>query len=414
MAGFTTMSDLIRHTLQNSELQRAVLSGAAHGTQNPWRRVIVRKVGLQHAVQTQVTWYTETTAVTRNYPASGAVADELAGVPFRNAHVELRSVTIEARVTKRGKLLVSQRNATNVQPLAHDRVRDRPIPEDAPFLEALGVSHDAIVKPTAQRKYRQINEFVRILDATLKGRPGPAGTLRVLDLGCGNAYLTFATVHYLWQNGVRCTVTGVDRDAQVITRNNERAQRLGWQDRLTFTTSAIERYTPTENPDLVIALHACDTATDDVLAFAVNHDVKYVFASPCCHHDLQQQLRPRTMPTAFRDLARDGILKEQLGDVITDALRASVLRVVGYDVDVFTFVPVEHTPRNNLIRAVRATGRADQDAEDSVRALTTMFNVSPRLATLLRNRLPQGLVAHGPKLAEPSALHQRAGEPLTM
>ncbi|GAA2585891.1 hypothetical protein GCM10010435_75030 [Winogradskya consettensis] len=98
----------------------------------------------------------------------------------------------------------------------------------------------------------------------------------------------------------------------------------------------------------MIALHACDTATDDVLAFAVNHDVNYVLASPCCHHDLQQQLRPRTMPTAFRDLARGGILKEQLGDVITDAL------------------------------------------------------VSPRLATLLRNRLPQGLLAHGPKLAEPS------------
>nr|WP_213001918.1 methyltransferase [Actinoplanes consettensis] len=204
------MANLIRHAMNHNELQRAVLSGAAHGTQNPWRRVIVRKVALQDAVQTQVTWHTETTAVTRNYPASGAVADELADVPFRDSHVDLRSATIEACVTKRGKLLVSQRNATNVQPLSHDRVRDRPIPEDAPFLEALGVSHDGIVKPTAQRKYRQINEFVRILDAALKGRPGSAGTLRVLDLGCVNAYLTFATVHYLWQNGVRCTVTGVD------------------------------------------------------------------------------------------------------------------------------------------------------------------------------------------------------------
>jgi SAM-dependent methyltransferase len=224
----------------------------------------------------------------------------------------------------------------------------------------------------------------------------------VLDLGCGNAYLTFATVHHLWQNGVRCTVTGVDRDARAIARSNERAQRLGWQNRLTFTPSLIERYIPTENPDLVIALHACDTATDDVLALAVNHDVKYVLASPCCHHDLQRQLRSRTMPTAFRDLARDGILKEELGDVLTDALRASLLRVVGYTVDVFSFVPVEHTPRNNLIRAVRTSGRADENAEASVRALTSMFNVSPRLATLLQNRLPPGVVAHNPKLSEPS------------
>jgi SAM-dependent methyltransferase len=400
MTGFTTMADLIRHALHHNEFQRAVLSGVAHGTQHPWRRVIVRKVALQNAMRTQATWHTEATAVTRNYPTAGAVADELADVPFRNVHVELLSATIEARITKRGKLLVSERNATNVQPLAHDRIRDRPVPEDAPFLEALGVSHDGIVKPTAQRKYRQINEFVRILAATLKDRPGSAGTLQVLDLGCGNAYLTFATVHHLEQNGIRCTVTGVDRDTRVITRNNERAQRLGWQDRLTFTTSPIERYTPTAKPDLVIALHACDTATDDVLAFAVDHDVSYVLASPCCHHDLQQQLQPRTMPTAFRDLARDGILKEQLGDVITDALRASLLRVVGYQVDVFAFVPVEHTPRNNLIRAVRTTGPANGNAETSIRALTSMFNVSPRLATLLQNRLPPGLLANN-QPAEP-------------
>jgi hypothetical protein len=185
MTDFTTMADLIRYALHHDELQRAVLSAAAHGTNSPWRRVIVRRVALRHAVQTQVSWHTETTVVTRNYPTAGAVADELADVPFRNAHVELLSTTIEARVTKRGKLLVSQRDATNVQPLAHDRLRERPIPEDAPFLEALGVSHDGIVKPTAQRKYRQINEFVRILDATLKGRPEQAGTLRVLDrCGC--------------------------------------------------------------------------------------------------------------------------------------------------------------------------------------------------------------------------------------
>jgi SAM-dependent methyltransferase len=392
MSDFTTMADLVRHVLRHDELQRAVLSGAAHGAHSPWRRVVVRKVALQQAVQTQVSWHTETSVETRNYPTAEAVADELAAVPFRNAHVELRSATIEARVTKRGKLMASQREATNVQSLAHDRARDRPIPEDAPFLEVLDVSRDGAVKPTAQRKYRQINEFIRILDATLKGQAEPAEALHVLDLGCGNAYLTFATAHYLAQNGVRWSVTGVDRDAGLIVRNNERAQKLGWQDRLTFTPSLIEQYAPAEKPDLVIALHACDTATDDVLALAVHHDVKYVLASPCCHHDLQRQLRSATMPAAFGDLTRDGILKEHLGDVLTDSLRASLMRVVGYTVDVSSFVPVEHTPRNNLIRAVRASGRADERAEASVRALTSMFAVTPRLATLLRDRLPEGLL----------------------
>ncbi|WP_327031732.1 SAM-dependent methyltransferase [Micromonospora ureilytica] len=396
------MADLIRHSLHHDELQRAVLSGTAHGAHSPWRRVIVRKVALRHVVQTQAIWHTETTAVTRNYPTADAVVDELADVPFRNAHVELRSTTIEARVTKRGKLLVSRRSEANIQSLAHDRLRDRPIPEDAAFLEVLGVSHDGVVKPTAQRKYRQINEFIRILDSTLKGEPASTGALRVLDLGCGNAYLTFAIVHYLRENAVSCSVTGVDRDAEAISRNNQRTQRLGWQDQLRFAPSLIEQYVPTENPDLVIALHACDTATDDVLALAVTHDVRYLLASPCCHHDLQRQLRPRTMPTAFRDLARDGVLKEQLGDVLTDALRASMLRMVGYKVDVFAFVPVEHPPRNNLIRAIRTPGHADGNAETSVRALTGMFNVRPRLAKLLQNRLPQGLLSDAdPEPTEP-------------
>jgi SAM-dependent methyltransferase len=402
MSDFTTMADLIRHSLHHDELERVVLSGAAHGAHSPWRRVVVRRVALRQAVQTQVNWHTETTVATHNYPTADAVADELAEVPFRNAHVELRAATIEARVTKRGKLLVSRRSEANVRSLAHDRPRDRPIPEDAAFLEVLGLSQDGVVKPTAQRKYRQVNEFVRILGSTLKGEPASTGALRVLDLGCGNAYLTFATVHYLRENGVSCSVTGVDRDAELISRNSQRAQRLGWHDQLRFTRSPIEQYAPTENPDLVIALHACDTATDDVLALAVNHDVRYLLASPCCHHDLQRQLRPRTMPTAFRDLARDGVLKEQLGDTITDALRASLLRIVGYQVDVFAFVPVEHTPRNNLIRAIRTPGRVDGTAETSVRALTGMFNVRPRLAELLRNRLPQGLLGDAdPEPTEP-------------
>ncbi|HEX8344181.1 MAG TPA: SAM-dependent methyltransferase [Actinoplanes sp.] len=382
------MADLVRHVVPHDEFQRAVLSGTAPGALNPWRRVVIRTVALRHGTQIQATWHTDRTAVTRNHPTAGPLVDEVADVAFRNAHIELRSATIDARVAKRGRLLVSRRAAANSTSLAHDRERDRPVPPDAGFLEVLGVSHDGVVKPTGQRKYRQINEFVRILSGTLSAGPAPAGPLRILDLGCGNAYLTFATAYRMWEQGTACTVVGVDRDAATIARNNERARRLGWQDFVTFTASSIEQYVPTQSPDLVIALHACDTATDDVLALAVDHGATHLLASPCCHHDIQRQLRPNTMPTGFRDLARDGILKEQLGDVLTDALRASLLRMLGYRVDVFAFVPVEHTPRNNLIRATKVPGRADAAAEASVRALTALFTVRPRLAALLQHRLP--------------------------
>jgi len=398
MSDFTTMADLIRDCVPREEFQRAVLSGTAHGAQNPWRRVVIRKVTLRDAVQTQVTWHTDKTAMTRNYPDAEAVVVELVDVPFRNAHIELRAATIEARLAKRGKLLISERAEANTAALAHDRQRDRLIPPDAAFLEVLGVSHDGAVKPTGQRKYRQINEFIRILSATLNAGPALTGPLRILDLGCGNAYLTFATAHHLRESGVACTVVGVDRDGETTNRNNERAHRLGWQDHLTFTSSLIEHYVPAEAPDLVISLHACDTATDDVLALAVEHDATHLLASPCCHHDLQRQLRPQAMPTGFRDLARDGVLKEQLGDVMTDALRASLLRMVGYKVDVITFVPVEHTPRNNLIRATRTPGRDTADAEAAVRALAAMFDVRPRLAELLAHRIPADLFTDADQL----------------
>jgi len=232
MSDFTTMADLIRDCVHHQEFQRAVLSGTAHGAESPWRRVVIRKVMLREAVQTQVTWHSDKAATTRNYHGPEALVDELREVPFRNAHIELRSATIEARVAKRGKLLISRRADANVAALAHDRQRDRPIPEDAAFLEVLGVSRDGVVKPTGQRKYRQINEFIRILSATLNTGPALAGPLRVLDLGCGNAYLTFATAHHLRESGIAGTIVGVDRDGETIARNNERALRLGWQDHL--------------------------------------------------------------------------------------------------------------------------------------------------------------------------------------
>ena len=388
----TAMTDFIREWLRDEEFQRAVLSGAVTGGVSPWRRVVVRRVALRSEVATQVNWHTEKNVVTRNYPTVDAAVADLVEVPFRNVHVELRSATIECRSTKRGKLLTSRKSGTNTLSLAHDRVPDRPITPDAPFLEVLGVSQNGVVKPTAQRKYRQINEFVKILGSTLGGHP-PAAAVQVLDLGCGNAYLTFATVHHLLELGRACAVTGVDRDTGLVSRNNGRARQLGWADQLRFEPATIERYAPTDDPDLVIALHACDTATDDALALGVDHGASYLLASPCCHHDLQRQLGAATIPEGFRDVARDGVLKEQLGDVLTDGLRASVLRMVGYRVDVFAFVPVEHTPRNNLIRAVRTAGPAQAEVEASVRALTGMFNVRPRLAELLRHRLPPDLLS---------------------
>ena len=386
------MADLIRRYARPDDLVRATFSGVQRNATSPWQRVVIRRIVLGGEPHLQFNWHTAQNCVTRNYgPESALPIDELASVPFRHAHLEAVDRTIEARVAKRGQLLVSTRTADNqVEATAsHDEAKQRLIAEDAPFLELIGLSQDGRVKPTAQRKYRQINEFIRTVEHTLGSAARTGARLRIVDLGCGNAYLTFAMHHFLSQvRGADCVITGVDRTADTVRRNNARAERLGVADRLTFIESDIADFTPVEPPDLVVALHACDTASDDALAKGVRWEAPYLLVSPCCHHDLQRQLRSSELPPGFGQLMRHGVLREQFGDLLTDTLRACLLTVAGYAVDVFAFVPLEHTARNNLIRAVRRDDVRTGPALADYRALTGNLRLKPRLAELLGTRLP--------------------------
>jgi SAM-dependent methyltransferase len=378
----TTMPELISAFVAHDQLVRAVFSGPPKVDAGPYRKVLIRKIMLRAEPHLQFTWHTDKNCTTRNYARADALPlAELAAVGFRNAHVELTDTTVEARIAKRGKLMMSRKAADNVADTGHDQAPRRLLTEDAPFLDVIGMSRGGVVKPTSQRKYRQINEFLRTVDAMLGER---TTTFRVVDLGCGNAYLTFAVCHLLSVvRGVDCVVTGVDRTPEAVRRNNERAASLGWQDRLTFVAAQNDSFTPDQRPDLVMSLHACDTATDDALAMGVRWQAPSILASPCCHHHLQGQLRADTVPTGVGEIMRDGILREQLGDVLTDTLRAALLRRAGYTVDVFAFVGVEDTARNTLIRAVRGDGGADAASAANYVALTEAFGVRPYLADLL-------------------------------
>ena len=265
------------------------------------------------------------------------------------------------------------------------------------MLVALGISdHEGRVKPSRQAKYRQVDEFLRSLasvvdEAIGAGRlrtPTVEQPLRVVDLGCGNAYLTFAAHAYLaGVRGLPVRLLGVDRQPQLVARNNEIARELGIDDQVTFEPGDIGTAELADRPDVVLALHACDTATDDALARAVTWDAPLVLAAPCCHHDIAAQLRRTPTPEPYALLTRNGILRERFADTLTDAMRASVLRLVGYRVDVIDFVDSRHTPRNTLLRAVR-TGAAPSDgARAELDAVATTWGLHPRLAELLSDRL---------------------------
>lgn len=386
--------------LDDHALVRAIGAGRRRGGQPSRRRVELRYVDLRAGRRLQVTTYDETTAHTRNVELAdaAAVVDEMLAEPFGNWHVDAVGETVQLRVTKKGEaqVHVSARETTPEAaepPRAHDRAKRRLLDPADPFLAAVGIATaDGKVKPSRVGKYRQVEEFVRLAvpaidDALSAGHlPSPTADrpLRLVDLGCGNAYLTFAAYRYLAQlRGLPTVVTGVDVRRRARERNSEIAQQLGWAEAVTFVAGEIETAPVAEPPDVVLALHACDTATDDALARAVRWRAPLILAAPCCHHDLQAQLAHRSTPAPYGLLTRHGILRERLADVLTDAFRAAVLRLLGYRVDVVEFVPSEHTPRNLLLRATRTGAAPTAELWRDYRDLVTAWNVEPALARRL-------------------------------
>lgn len=357
-------------------LVRAVAAGRRRAERPRCQRAELRPVRLAAGPHLQISEHDGQRPRTRNVPwgpAATAAVDELLAEPFGNWHVATTGGTVQLRVTKRGEAQVHRSaGATEAATEEHDRVKER-------LLDPGDELYDTIGGTAAKR--RQVDAFLRALAATLgEDLPKP---LRVVDLGCGNAYLSFAA--YRWLSGPRgmeVELTGVDVRADQRDRNTALAERLGVADRVRFVAGTIEE-APVDGADVVLALHACDTATDDAIARAVRWRAPYLLAAPCCHHELAAQLRGRTDL-----LTRQAILRERFADVLTDALRAALLRLVGYRVDVVEFIDSAHTPRNVLLRARYTGAPAPDGAPAEYRSLVDAWGVRPKLALLLEDVLP--------------------------
>ncbi|WP_372728561.1 SAM-dependent methyltransferase [Nocardioides sp.] len=385
------------HLLDPDALVKAVASGRQKGQQPTWKRVEFRYVDLKAGRHLQVVAYDETQAHTSNHAVGDAArdaVDALLDEPFGNWHVETTTQSHQVRVTKKLEALLhtTERSEEVEVDRGHDRDKERLLAEDDPVFRAIGLTDaDGKLKPSRQAKYRQVEEFLRLLDASIgdaikRGklrRPTAEEPLRVADLGCGNAYLTFAAQRFLTEvRGLPVRVTGIDVKEQSREHNTAIAAELGVE--AEFVVGSISGATLDEDPEVVLALHACDTATDEALARAVAWRARLVLAAPCCHHDIAAQLRRNPTPSPYAMVTRHGILRERLADTLTDALRASLLRLEGYKVDVVQFVESQHTPRNTMLRAVLSGSpvkgggvRAEYDE------MVTAWSIRPRLADLL-------------------------------
>jgi SAM-dependent methyltransferase len=350
----------IRALLLKPGLVRAVGSGQRRGTLPAFQKATLRPVALKAGQRWQlVTEDGQRPTTTMVEPGDPGVIDNLLAEPFGSWVVESAGETLRLQSTKKGAVL--HRSAgVEAASQSHDRAKEHLLDPGDPLFDVIGGS---------AAKRRQVDAFLRHLPTDL------TGPVTVADLGCGNAYLTFATYRYLSQLGHDVRLTGVDVREDQRERNTALAGRLGWGERVTFVAGEIAT-AQIAPPDIVLALHACDTATDDALARAVGWQAKWILAAPCCHKDISRQLRLGE-PVL---LTEHGILRERFADVLTDALRSALLREHGYEVEVVEFIDSAHTPRNALIRAVR-TGQSKPDPE--LATLMAQWQVTPALSTLL-------------------------------
>lgn len=382
---------LTRATILGDEtFVRATFSGARWGAQSPWVKVAIRPVLLKEKRHLQFSYFDERQDTSKNFLGAEAAAklDEILALPQAAIYLQTASLEFQIQFSKKGQALIRRsQSAQHAAPaLAHDFQKSLLLPEGKadPYLTVTGImTRDGRVKTNMRGKFWQVNEFLKLVQQTGELEKLDRSPISVVDCGCGNAYLSFALYHYLSHIlGRSVQLTGIDVRVDLIEKQMERVRALGWQ-QIDFQAAPIADFAPAVAPDIVIALHACDTATDEALALGLRHGSRLMFAVPCCHHHLQAQLSERPAPSAFVPLARHGILSERLGDLLTDSFRALILRIMGYRTDVVEYVATEHTARNLMIRAARSSRPGEAEFVREYVELKQFWGVTPYLETLL-------------------------------
>ena len=359
----TQFLNLLSKSLEAGSFVRLAMS-SYRGTEPGLQRVIARRLVVRGEDCLSCTWRYQSRDVVKNLPVQDAVAlvDASLGSAFGNAHLHTTTREIQLALSRKGRYsLRTARAETAANPTEmHDREKQRHLDLDRPFLAALGVTDaDHRLVPSMARKWKQINKFLEVLDHALaESGLRQAGRVRVTDFGCGKGYLTFAVHDYL-SNTLRlqAEVTGVELRADLVQLCSEAAQRLALQG-LTFAQGDIRSH-GAQPMDIMIALHACDTATDFALHAGIRAGASIIMCAPCCHKELRPQMHT---PPMLKPLLQHGIHLGQEAEMLTDGLRSLLLESEGYESKIFEFVSLEHTSKNKMILAVKRPDAATHDA----------------------------------------------------
>ena len=374
----------------NETLIRVILSNPS--SKDGVIKICARPMLKNKSLLFQIEEYTKTQVFHKNLTAgdagsylTGKLSSDTSSqtASFKNALVETQSFTANVLVSKKGTITIKKKmNASAKQPkisLSHNRKKKYILEEGipVPFLIDLGVmTQNGNIVNAHYDKFRQINRFLEYIEDILPSLPTDR-ELRILDFGCGKSYLTFAIYYYLKVlKGYPVRITGLDLKEDVIRHCNELAVKYGY-DKLEFLCGDIAYYDGCSQVDMVVTLHACDTATDYALAKTVGWGAKVILSVPCCQHELNKQMKNDLLSPVLHY----GILKERMAALMTDGLRAQILEANGYRTQILEFIDMAHTPKNLLIRAVYNGHCADN--KDQINELLAAFDINPTLYRLL-------------------------------
>lgn len=349
------IEELLKRVL-TSLLVDMVISGARGG--GDFIKIKVRPVMIRDSLYFQVSRYTDKQVFHENMTAEDAL-ETLSGWilhDFRQAQIRMQDEMVTVLVSKKGKATVKSKKAACIetQNLEHNRKKQYIIEEGTavPFMIDLGVMTESgkIIR-TRYDKYRQINRFLEFIEDILPELPTDR-TVHIIDFGCSKSYLTFAMYYYLKVlKHYDIRITGLDLKQKVIEDCQALADRYGY-DGLQFLCGDIADYNGTDEVDMVVTLHACDTATDYALYKAVKWHASVILSVPCCQHELNRKMQCETLSGAFQY----GLIKERTAALMTDAMRGQLLEMKGYKTQLLEFIDMEHTPKNILIRGVKSRG----------------------------------------------------------
>ena len=368
--------------IKSEHFVRAVLSGRRRNMQTEYERIDIKPVLIKEEIKWQIISSDGKKDITKNVEIDFNFTELLIS-GYANLQVDTQSESYQVRISKKDEALVSVSKVKLSRDLSHDRKKQRMLLESNQVFKALDMS-DLLgrIKPSKMDKYKQVDEFLRLISQTLDSDLLKQDEISVVDLGCGHAYLTFAVGEFLKDKYKKVSILGVDERDESKEHNEKVALKLKVE--ANFIAAKIAD-TPSQSVDIAIALHACDTATDDAIYWAVKNNAKVIMAAPCCMHDLQTQVTQAPEPWGL--LTKYGLVSERLIDLITDSLRAQILKLLGYRVDIVEFIGGEHTARNILIRAVKTNQSASDIDKDRYQQMLTQWQIKPYLAKLLGSEL---------------------------